>query len=280
VTTRITGYERRRVQGQDLLATEPLDLPPSAFESTGLWLEMPLEVPAALEASQRHVMGGIHAVEHAALSLFPLFALCDRHDVAGISYTRHPQLGRPAIFLYDAHPGGVGISSGLFERVEALLEATALLIDDCPCDDGCPGCVHSPKCSNGNRPIDKTAAREVLALLLGHEPLPALPPRPAPAPEPPAPRAPAAPSDPRRVHAFPLRFRGIGFGSVRGSCDKVRSRLFASKPCWHVLPDGLLPRKARAPVRLGASTCFPDKEKSGTLVAWRICPRSTSTWPG
>jgi DEAD/DEAH box helicase domain-containing protein len=175
VTTRITGYERRRVQGQDLLATEPLDLPPSAFESTGLWLEMPLEIPGALEARQRHVMGGIHAVEHAALSLFPLFALCDRHDVAGISYTRHPQLGRPAIFLYDSHAGGVGISTGLFDRIESLLEATFELIEDCPCEDGCPACVHSPKCSNGNRPIDKAAALQVLSLLLGREALPALP---------------------------------------------------------------------------------------------------------
>lgn len=175
VTTRITGYERRRIHGQDLIATEPLQLPPSAFESTGLWLEMPLEVPAALEARQRHVMGGIHAVEHAALSLFPLFALCDRHDVAGISYTRHPQLGKPAIFLYDTHVGGVGISSSLFDRIESLLEATSDLIADCPCEEGCPGCVHSPKCSNGNRPIDKVAALQVLDLLLGRETLPALP---------------------------------------------------------------------------------------------------------
>ena len=173
VTTRITAYERRRVHGQDLLATEPLDLPPSSFETTGLWLEMPREIADALEARERHVMGGIHAVEHAALSLFPLFALCDRHDVAGISYTRHPQLGRPAIFLYDAHAGGVGIATGLFERIESLLEATALLVDDCPCETGCPGCVHSPRCSNGNRPIDKAAARDLLALLLGREPLPA-----------------------------------------------------------------------------------------------------------
>jgi DEAD/DEAH box helicase domain-containing protein len=175
VTTQVTGYERRRVHGQDLLATEPLDLPPTAFESCGVWLELPLEVPAALEASQRHPMGGIHALEHAALSLFPLFALCDRHDVAGITYLRHPQLGRPAIFFYDAHAGGVGITASLFDRVESLLEATCELIADCACESGCPGCVHSPKCSNGNRPIDKPGALQALSLLLGREPLPALP---------------------------------------------------------------------------------------------------------
>jgi len=175
VTTRITGYERRRVHGQDLLATEALDLPPTAFESTGVWLEIPLEVTAALESEGRHAMGGIHAVEHAALSLFPLFALCDRHDVAGISYLRHPQLGRPAIFLYDSHVGGVGITASLFDRIEVLLEATRELIADCPCEEGCPGCVHSPKCSNGNRPIDKVGALRALDLLLGRVPLPALP---------------------------------------------------------------------------------------------------------
>jgi DEAD/DEAH box helicase domain-containing protein len=175
VTTRITGYERRRVHGQDLLASEPLDLPPSAFESCGIWLEMPREIPAALEVEQRHPMGGIHAVEHATLSLFPLFALCDRHDVAGITYTRHPQLGRPAIFFYDAHAGGVGITASLFDRVESLLETTLELIADCACEAGCPSCVHSPKCSNGNRPIDKAGALQVLSLLLGREPLPALP---------------------------------------------------------------------------------------------------------
>jgi DEAD/DEAH box helicase domain-containing protein len=174
VTTRITGYERRRVRGQEILSREPLDLPPTTFETVGIWIEMPDEIPADLEASGRHVMGGIHAVEHAALSLFPLFALCDRHDVGGISYVRHPQLGRPAVFFYDGHPGGVGISASLFDRVEALLEATCELVEGCDCEEGCPACVHSPKCGSGNRPIDRAAAIRVLHLLLARE---ALPPR-------------------------------------------------------------------------------------------------------
>jgi DEAD/DEAH box helicase domain-containing protein len=119
-------------------------------------------------------MGGIHASEHAALSLFPLFALCDRHDVAGISYTRHPQIGHAAIFLYDGQPGGVGLAASMFERIEVLLGATCDLVADCPCDDGCPACVHSPKCGSGNRPIDKTAAEQTLRLLLDRDPLPEL----------------------------------------------------------------------------------------------------------
>jgi DEAD/DEAH box helicase domain-containing protein len=174
VTKTVTGFERRRIRGQDLLGTESLDLPPTSFETVGIWLEIPDEIPQAIETAEHHVMGGIHASEHAALSLFPLFALCDRHDVAGISYTRHPQIGRAAIFFYDGQPGGVGLAASIFDRIEVLLDATCDLISDCPCDDGCPACVHSPKCGSGNRPIDKTAAIMALRLLLARDPLPEL----------------------------------------------------------------------------------------------------------
>jgi len=176
VTTRITGYERRRVRGQELLSTEPLDLPPTSFETTALWLEMPDELLAALEREARHVMGSIHAVEHAALALLPLIALCDRFDVAGISTTRHPQLGRAAIFFYDGFEGGAGLVNCVFDRIEALLEATLEMVRDCPCEAGCPACVHSPRCGNGNRPMDKAGAVQALDLLLGRLPLPELPP--------------------------------------------------------------------------------------------------------
>jgi DEAD/DEAH box helicase domain-containing protein len=197
VTTHVTGYERRRVHGQDLLGTEPLELPPTCFETTAIWLEMPDELRKAVEGRDGHFMGGIHAVEHAALALCPLFALCDRHDVAGISFKLHPGLGRPAIFLYDGNPGGAGLMASLFDRVEALLEATLELVAGCDCEEGCPSCVHSPKCGSGNRPIDKAAARHVLELLLAREPLPLgeeplsapAPARLAAAPEPPEPSA-------------------------------------------------------------------------------------------
>lgn len=191
VTTRVTGFERRRIHGQDLLGTEPLALPPTAIETTGIWLEIPDEIPAALRAAGLHPMGGLHAVEHAVLGLFPLFALCDRHDVGGITTLAHPQVGRAAIFLYDGHAGGLGLATSLFDRIETLLEATHERIRDCACETGCPACVHSPKCGSGNRPIDKPAAERALRLLLAHEPLPALA---ASAPDAPAPEAPAAPA--------------------------------------------------------------------------------------
>jgi DEAD/DEAH box helicase domain-containing protein len=196
VTTWITGYERRRIHGQDLLASEPLELPPTAIETTGIWLEIPDEIPAALRAAGLHPMGGLHAVEHAVLGLFPLFALCDRHDVGGITTLAHPQVGRAAIFLYDGHAGGLGLATSLFDRLETLLEATLERVRDCACETGCPACVHSPKCGSGNRPIDKPAAERALRLLLAHEPLPrlaAVAAEPPAAPEAPAEEPPAAP---------------------------------------------------------------------------------------
>ncbi len=171
VTTRVTGYERRRVRGQELLGSEPLELPPASFETRSLWLELPDEIPKTLQHAGRHVMGALHAVEHAALSLFPLFALCDRFDVAGITYRHHPELGRAAIFLYDGHEGGLGLAASLFDRMEGLLEATHERLRACECETGCPGCVHSPRCGNGNRPIDKLGAIDALELLLGERSL-------------------------------------------------------------------------------------------------------------
>jgi DEAD/DEAH box helicase domain-containing protein len=182
VTTRVTGFERRRVRGQELLATESLDLPPGEFETVGLWLELPDEIPELIARAGGHPMGAIHALEHAALSLFPLFALCDRHDVAGISQLRHAQVGGAAVFFYDAHPGGVGLAASLFARLEALLDAACELIAGCGCEAGCPACVHSPRCGSGNHPIDKAGALRVARLALGREPLPAPPRAPAPAP--------------------------------------------------------------------------------------------------
>lgn len=167
VTEQIREYCKRRIFGQDRLGYFLLDLPPVLFETVGLWLELPGELREAVEDKQLNFMGGIHAVEHAAISLFPLFAICDRSDIGGISYPRHPQIGRPAIFIYDGYPGGIGLSARGFRDIGALLERTEKLIAACPCDTGCPSCIHSPKCGNGNRPLDKEAARRILAFLNG-----------------------------------------------------------------------------------------------------------------
>ena len=124
VTERIVGYEKRALPGQELLGTQPLDLPPQIFETVGFWIEIEDAFYKHVEKEGLHFMGGIHAIEHAAIGIFPLFALCDRNDIGGISHTHHPQIGKSAIFIYDGYPGGVGLAQHGFEMVTELLEKT------------------------------------------------------------------------------------------------------------------------------------------------------------
>lgn len=174
VTERITGYEKRALPGQELLGVLPLELPPQTFETVSFWVEIEDAIYGTIEAEKLHFMGGIHAIEHAAIGIFPLFALCDRNDIGGISHTHHPQVGKSAIFIYDGYPGGVGLAQHGFDVVLELLEKTLAHVKACECEDGCPSCIHSPKCGNGNKPLDKKAAILTLELLLGHVPLKSL----------------------------------------------------------------------------------------------------------
>jgi len=170
VTERVTGFEKRRIFGQDRIGSYPLDLPPHTFETQGLWFEIPERLRDHVKHAAPgglHFMGGIHAVEHAMISLFPLFALCDRGDVGGISTTFHPQVGRPAIFIYDGYPEGIGLAERCYRVLEDLMGRTLRLMQECPCEAGCPSCIHSPKCGSGNKPLDKAAALLTLQGLLG-----------------------------------------------------------------------------------------------------------------
>jgi DEAD/DEAH box helicase domain-containing protein len=171
VTERVTGYEKRALPGQELMGVFPLDLPPQVFETVGFWVEIETPLKHFVERQGLHFMGGIHAVEHAAIGIFPLFALCDRNDIGGICYPYHPQVGKSAIFIYDGYPGGVGLAQHGFEIVLELLEKTLELVRSCECEEGCPSCIHSPKCGSGNKPLDKQAALVILEGLLGHIPL-------------------------------------------------------------------------------------------------------------
>lgn len=158
VTEQITGYERRRIHGKHRIDIIPLDLPPLVFETEGLWFVIPREIQQKTERNYLHFMGGIHAIEHAAIGIFPLLVLTDRNDLGGISTPVHQELQQAAVFIYDGLPGGAGISTQAYHRAENLLRYTLDAIEKCPCEQGCPSCVHSPKCGSGNRPIDKTAA--------------------------------------------------------------------------------------------------------------------------
>jgi DEAD/DEAH box helicase domain-containing protein len=172
VTEHITGYEKRSTRGGELLGMVPLDLPPSVFETEGLWLDVPDAARRSAEAEYLHFMGGIHALEHAAIGILPLLVMTDRGDLGGISTPMHPQTGGAAVFIYDAMPGGAGLTREAFAKAEELLARTLAVVTDCPCELGCPSCVHSPKCGSGNRPIDKAAARFLLQLLHTGQPGP------------------------------------------------------------------------------------------------------------
>jgi DEAD/DEAH box helicase domain-containing protein len=171
VTEQVTGYEKRALPGQELMGVFPLELPSHTFETHGFWVEIEPALKNFVENRGLHFMGGIHAIEHAAIGIFPLFALCDRNDIGGICYPYHQQVGKSAIFIYDGYPGGVGLASHGFEIVLELLEKTMNLVKDCKCEQGCPSCIHSPKCGSGNKPLDKQACVLLLEGLLGHIPL-------------------------------------------------------------------------------------------------------------
>ncbi|MDY7001596.1 MAG: Zn-binding domain-containing protein [Thermodesulfobacteriota bacterium] len=165
VTETVIGYEKRKVRGGTLMTIVPLDLPPLVFETEGLWLEIPRRVQDLAEDERLHFMGGIHALEHAAIGILPLLVMTDRNDLGGISTPFHPQVGSAAVFIYDGVPGGVGLSSSAFDQAGELLERTLGVIESCSCEFGCPSCIQSPKCGSGNRPLDKTCALFLLEAL-------------------------------------------------------------------------------------------------------------------
>lgn len=167
VTEQVKGYEKRSIFGQDSLGVFDLDMPKTEFNTVGFWIEMGEDIRKDIERRGMGFMGGIHAFEHVSIALSPLFALCDRDDIGGIAHQLHPGLGIPAIFFYDGYPDGVGLCESVFKNVGSLWEATLNLIAECECEDGCPSCVHSPKCGSGNKPLDKAAATAILMSVCG-----------------------------------------------------------------------------------------------------------------
>ena len=166
VTEKITGYEKRRLPGNENIGEFPLELPDRVFETTGFWIEIEPYITRMVEAEQLNFMGGIHAIEHGIIGMFPLFVLCDRDDMGGISYPLYPQINKSAIFIYDGYEGGVGLASRGFDMIMELLSKTKQCISECECEGGCPSCIHSPKCGNGNKPLDKKAAILIMNALL------------------------------------------------------------------------------------------------------------------
>jgi DEAD/DEAH box helicase domain-containing protein len=166
VTQQVIGYRRVQQFREEVLGVEDLDLPAQTFDTVALWWEVSPDILAQAKRRRLDPAGGLHGVEHAAIGLLPLFAMCDRWDIGGLSTPHHPDTGTALVFIYDAFPGGVGIAEKGFDLLGDLWRATYEAIRDCPCEDGCPSCIQSPKCGNNNEPLDKKAAALILAELL------------------------------------------------------------------------------------------------------------------
>ncbi len=166
VSDQVVGYERRRAGSGEVLGYEDLDLPPTLLPTVAYWWTLSTELLAAARLDPAEVPGAAHAAEHAQIGLLPLFAMCDRWDIGGVSTAWHPDTGMATIFVYDGHPGGAGIAERGHQLAARHLRATRDAVHACPCETGCPSCVQSPKCGNGNHPLDKAGAVRLLDELL------------------------------------------------------------------------------------------------------------------
>jgi DEAD/DEAH box helicase domain-containing protein len=161
VTEQVVAYQQKQIRDQSTIATIPLDLPPTTFETEAVWYVPTERQLAGLEAMPL-LLSSLHAAEHSMIALLPLWAMCDRWDIGGLSTNVHPDTGAPTVFVYDGHSGGVGIAERGFEAFEGWVADTARLLDGCPCERGCPSCVQSPKCGNLNEFLDKAGASTLL----------------------------------------------------------------------------------------------------------------------
>src|SRR5687767_14582844 len=165
VTEQVVAYQRKSVSGGDTLETVTLDLPETTFETEAVWFSPTPRQLDGLEEMPK-LLSSLHAAEHSLIALLPLWAMCDRWDIGGLSTNIHFQTGLPTIFVYDGHAGGVGITERGFERFEGWVEDTAKMLAGCPCEHGCPSCVQSPKCGNLNDYLDKEGALTLLRRML------------------------------------------------------------------------------------------------------------------
>ncbi|MGF7184522.1 DEAD/DEAH box helicase domain-containing protein [Desulfitispora alkaliphila] len=169
VTSQVTGFIKKHNQSGQVLGEEKLDLPEQVLETTGMWFVLDGEREKLLSKKGFQLMGSLHAVEHGAIGMLPLMAMCDRNDVGGLSTNMHKTTKAPTVFIHDGYPGGVGFSQQAYLRIGKLMDLTYNAISKCQCEDGCLNCIHSPKCSNFNRPLDKDGALFLLKQMLGGE---------------------------------------------------------------------------------------------------------------
>jgi DEAD/DEAH box helicase domain-containing protein len=172
VTSHVIGYRRKRLLTDSLIASVDVELPPTSYRTEGLWFVIPPAIQIGGAREGIDLLGTIHAIEHAAIGLAPLQVMCDRWDLGGVSNPNHPDTSLPSVFIYDGYPGGAGIAARCFDGLRDLLRTTLATIRDCPCEEGCPSCIQSPKCGSNNQPLDKRGAVWMLERLLEPEPAP------------------------------------------------------------------------------------------------------------
>ena len=166
VTEQVMAFQRKRLSDHEVIDMVALDLPEQNFLTQGLWYTLGDELIRTIPSEA--LLGALHATEHSQIAVLPLLAMCDRWDIGGLSTNVHAQTGLPTIFIYDGYPGGVGITRRGHEEFEVLVRDAARLISECPCEDGCPSCVQSPKCGNLNEPLHKAGALGVMGAMLEH----------------------------------------------------------------------------------------------------------------
>ncbi len=166
VTHQVVSYLRRKLITGEVLGETKLDLPPRTLRTRAVWWTLTDDQLEQARIHPEELAGALHAAEHASIGILPLFATCDRWDIGGVSFPLHPDTGLPTVFVYDGHPGGAGFAERAYRTARAWLTATREAIAACECDFGCPSCIQSPKCGNGNDPLDKLAAVRLLDCLL------------------------------------------------------------------------------------------------------------------
>lgn len=162
ISSRITGYEKKNIFDRTRLSRHELVMPEYLFETEGLWIALDDRILNAIDAHGFDLAGSMHAVEHASIACMPLFSLCDKGDIGGLSYTLYPGLKKPVIFVYDGHEGGIGLTRRAFDVADEWLRTALAIITECGCDSGCPACVQDPQCGSGNQPLDKEGAEFIL----------------------------------------------------------------------------------------------------------------------
>jgi DEAD/DEAH box helicase domain-containing protein len=162
VTIDVVGFKKYRQFSEEVLGEEPLDLPTIQFKTVALWFGVPSQASARIASGGLDFAGGLHATEHAAIGILPLFALCDRNDIGGVSTPLQPGYRRCGIFIYMLTPAASASRKGLRHDRGAVAGHHARYLRECPCEEGCPSCVQSPKCGNNNKPLDKAAAKIIM----------------------------------------------------------------------------------------------------------------------